>query len=248
MDGQLVHFEIPAQDGARAMEFWKSLFGWKFRAWDGPVEYHMLDGNEPGGAIYPDPDDGRLRADRLLRHVGHRRVDREGTRARGLGRRQAADPDASGGSRAAWTRRATASRSSSPTSRCRRPASARRRAVAPGRTARAPARARRGSRLPRARRRRGRARCRARSSRPRPRRGRVRARARPAAGGRRSCRRSRPSGASIAAAPRRAARRRTARGGPGSAASSLPRRCTRGRAALSRKPPATSRPSGVCCQ
>ena len=56
MDGQLVHFEIPAQDGARAMEFWKSLFGWKFQAWDGPVEYHMLDGNEPGGAIYPDSD------------------------------------------------------------------------------------------------------------------------------------------------------------------------------------------------
>src|SRR6478609_7442009 len=56
MDGQLVHFEIPAQDGARAMEFWKSLFGWKFQAWEGPVEYHMLEGNEPGGAIYPDPD------------------------------------------------------------------------------------------------------------------------------------------------------------------------------------------------
>jgi predicted enzyme related to lactoylglutathione lyase len=38
------------------MNFWKSLFGWKFQAWEGPVEYHMLDGNEPGGAIYPDPE------------------------------------------------------------------------------------------------------------------------------------------------------------------------------------------------
>ena len=56
MDGQLVHFEIPAQDGERAMNFWKSLFGWKFQAWEGPVEYHMLDGNEPGGALYPDPE------------------------------------------------------------------------------------------------------------------------------------------------------------------------------------------------
>ena len=56
MDGQVVHFEIPAQDGERAMAFWKSLFGWKFQAWEGQVEYHMLEGNEPGGAIYPDTD------------------------------------------------------------------------------------------------------------------------------------------------------------------------------------------------
>ena len=53
MDGQLVHFELPADDAARATKFWKSLFGWKFQSWDGPVEYHMLSGNEPGGAIYP---------------------------------------------------------------------------------------------------------------------------------------------------------------------------------------------------
>ena len=56
MEGQLVHFELPAQDVGRAHEFWKSLFGWKIRAWDGPVEYHMLEGNEPGGAIYPDAE------------------------------------------------------------------------------------------------------------------------------------------------------------------------------------------------
>lgn len=53
MDGQLVHFELPARDAGRALAFWKSLFGWKFREWSGPVEYHMLAGNEPGGAIYP---------------------------------------------------------------------------------------------------------------------------------------------------------------------------------------------------
>ena len=53
MEGQLVHFELPAQDSARAKEFWSSLFGWKYREFEGPVEYTMLDGNEPGGAIYP---------------------------------------------------------------------------------------------------------------------------------------------------------------------------------------------------
>lgn len=53
MEGQLVHFELPASDAGRAKEFWSSLLGWKFREWSGPVEYHMLDGIEPGGAIYP---------------------------------------------------------------------------------------------------------------------------------------------------------------------------------------------------
>src|SRR2546423_9878980 len=53
MEGQLVHFELPAQDSGRSKTFWSSLFGWKFREFEGPVEYSMLDGNEPGGAIYP---------------------------------------------------------------------------------------------------------------------------------------------------------------------------------------------------
>jgi uncharacterized protein len=58
MEGQLVHFELPAKDSARAREFYKSLFGWKFEDWSGPVEYHMLRGNEPGGAIYPSDEQG----------------------------------------------------------------------------------------------------------------------------------------------------------------------------------------------
>jgi predicted enzyme related to lactoylglutathione lyase len=49
----IVHFEFPAGDSARAKGFWNGLFGWKFQEWEGPVEYHMLDGAEPGGAIYP---------------------------------------------------------------------------------------------------------------------------------------------------------------------------------------------------
>jgi predicted enzyme related to lactoylglutathione lyase len=53
MPGRLVHFELPAQDTARARSFYSDLFGWRFQGWDGPVEYHMLEGVEPGGAIYP---------------------------------------------------------------------------------------------------------------------------------------------------------------------------------------------------
>jgi uncharacterized protein len=59
MAGRLVHFELPADDTARARDFWSSLFGWTFRGWDGPIEYHMTEGVDPGGAIYPADGDER---------------------------------------------------------------------------------------------------------------------------------------------------------------------------------------------
>ena len=59
MPGRLVHFELPAQDTARARSFYSDLFGWRFQDFEGPVEYHMLEGVEPGGAIYP--SEGRER-------------------------------------------------------------------------------------------------------------------------------------------------------------------------------------------
>lgn len=52
MAGRLVHFELPAEDTARAQKFYEDLFGWSFQSWEGPVEYRMTDGLEPGGAIY----------------------------------------------------------------------------------------------------------------------------------------------------------------------------------------------------
>jgi predicted enzyme related to lactoylglutathione lyase len=54
--GRLVHFELPADDAARAQDFWGNLFGWKFKSWgdDAPTPYYMTGaGGEPGGAIYP---------------------------------------------------------------------------------------------------------------------------------------------------------------------------------------------------
>ena len=41
MPGQIVHFEIPADDTAKGREFWGSLFGWQFESYPGPFEYHM---------------------------------------------------------------------------------------------------------------------------------------------------------------------------------------------------------------
>jgi predicted enzyme related to lactoylglutathione lyase len=52
MPGQIVHFEIPADDTAKAQAFWGSLFGWQFQSFPGPSEYHMTQiGEGTGGAI-----------------------------------------------------------------------------------------------------------------------------------------------------------------------------------------------------
>jgi uncharacterized protein len=51
---KIVHFEVPAQDTARAKEFWGSLFGVQFQTYEGPVEYHMFQNDDQtGGGIYP---------------------------------------------------------------------------------------------------------------------------------------------------------------------------------------------------
>jgi predicted enzyme related to lactoylglutathione lyase len=52
MAGEIVHFEIPADDTEQGREFWGSLFGWQFQSFPGPSEYHMMRiGEQTGGAI-----------------------------------------------------------------------------------------------------------------------------------------------------------------------------------------------------
>ena len=53
MAGQIVHFEIPADDTAKGREFWGSLFGWEFQAAPGQSDYYMTEINpgRMGGAI-----------------------------------------------------------------------------------------------------------------------------------------------------------------------------------------------------
>jgi predicted enzyme related to lactoylglutathione lyase len=36
---RVIHFDIPADDLARAQKFYSSVFGWKFDKWDGPFEH-----------------------------------------------------------------------------------------------------------------------------------------------------------------------------------------------------------------
>ena len=53
MPGKLVHFEVPASDTSRALEFYKNMFGWEFQNFEGPVEYHMTQlGEDNGGAVF----------------------------------------------------------------------------------------------------------------------------------------------------------------------------------------------------
>jgi len=46
-----IHFEIPADDPARAVTFYRAVFDWKIDRWEGPQEYWLVttgEGDEPG--------------------------------------------------------------------------------------------------------------------------------------------------------------------------------------------------------
>ena len=82
MDGKIVHRELPAEDTSRAREFWSSLCGWSFQSWDGPIEYHMFEG-DPGGAVYPSQEGERG----PVIYFGTDDIDGELARIRDLGGR-----------------------------------------------------------------------------------------------------------------------------------------------------------------
>ena len=46
-----IHFEIPADNPQRAIDFYSNVFGWKIKKWDGPTDYWLIttgDSSEPG--------------------------------------------------------------------------------------------------------------------------------------------------------------------------------------------------------
>ncbi len=45
---RVIHFEIPADDPARASAFYQDVFGWKFQRWDGPMEYWLVETGPEG--------------------------------------------------------------------------------------------------------------------------------------------------------------------------------------------------------
>ena len=59
MPGQIVHFEIPADDTSKSREFWGSLFGWQFQSYPGPSEYHMTRIGEQSGLAITNMEPGK---------------------------------------------------------------------------------------------------------------------------------------------------------------------------------------------
>src|SRR5258706_9898381 len=39
---RVIHFEIHAENPDRAIKFYKTLFGWEFTKWDGPMPYWLV--------------------------------------------------------------------------------------------------------------------------------------------------------------------------------------------------------------
>ncbi|WP_029630676.1 VOC family protein [Zavarzinella formosa] len=46
--GRVMHFEIHAENPERAIGFYKTLFGWEFSSWGGPMEYWLIKTGEDG--------------------------------------------------------------------------------------------------------------------------------------------------------------------------------------------------------
>jgi predicted enzyme related to lactoylglutathione lyase len=55
---RVVHFEIPADEPERAAKFYETVFGWKIKKWEGPVEYWLV---TTGEAPEPGIDGGIMR-------------------------------------------------------------------------------------------------------------------------------------------------------------------------------------------
>ncbi|HEX7091037.1 MAG TPA: VOC family protein [Longimicrobiales bacterium] len=55
---RVVHFDVPADDPARAAEFYSKVFGWSSTKWEGPMEYWILSTGSPD---QPGIDGGLLR-------------------------------------------------------------------------------------------------------------------------------------------------------------------------------------------
>ena len=39
---RVIHFEIPADNPARAAKFYTEVFGWQINKWEGPIEYWLV--------------------------------------------------------------------------------------------------------------------------------------------------------------------------------------------------------------
>ena len=62
---RIVHFELPADNPDRAMNFYQKAFGWSFQKFEGPIDYWLIKtgkADEPGidGGLAPRQHDGHV--------------------------------------------------------------------------------------------------------------------------------------------------------------------------------------------
>jgi predicted enzyme related to lactoylglutathione lyase len=84
----IVHFDIAADDIARARKFYSSLLGWKFEHYPGPVEYHLitttnLDGSPGVGGGMGKRSEGSVRG--ALNYYGVESIDAAMKKVQSLG-------------------------------------------------------------------------------------------------------------------------------------------------------------------
>jgi uncharacterized protein len=61
--GDILHFEINTRDPKRAKTFYTKIFGWKYKDSEIPgIEYYIIDGVTPGGAINPIAEASKVKA------------------------------------------------------------------------------------------------------------------------------------------------------------------------------------------
>jgi len=59
---RVVHFDINAKEPDRAINFYETIFNWKFTKWEGPIEYWMI---KTGQESEPGIDGGMSKNDEL---------------------------------------------------------------------------------------------------------------------------------------------------------------------------------------
>jgi uncharacterized protein len=55
---RVIHFELPADNPERAVDFYERVFGWNFQKWEGPQEYWLV---STGPETQPGINGGLLR-------------------------------------------------------------------------------------------------------------------------------------------------------------------------------------------
>ena len=55
---RVIHFEMPADDPERVIQFYEKTFGWRFDKWEGPIEYWLI---STGSEDQPGIDGGLAR-------------------------------------------------------------------------------------------------------------------------------------------------------------------------------------------